>query len=131
MVDPRLRRGVEAFNAGDYLTAHEIWEALWNDSVDAERSLLQGLVQIAAGYLKAESGISGGAKRLLARGVDRLGMFLPNALGLDLTAFVAAVTADVDRLERPAGTEGTIVRPPLLAWLADAPAEASKPPARA
>src|SRR5438128_2409427 len=40
-MDPRLARGVREFNAGNFFAAHEIWEELWNDSVGAEKTLLQ------------------------------------------------------------------------------------------
>ena len=44
-----LLRGVAAFNAGRFLTAHEIWEAVWNETVGEEKRFVQGLVQLAAG----------------------------------------------------------------------------------
>jgi predicted metal-dependent hydrolase len=56
-MDARLVRGVHAFNAGEFFAAHEVWEELWLDSVGPGKQLLQGLVQIAAGYAKVETGI--------------------------------------------------------------------------
>ena len=97
-MDPRLERGVDAFNAGKFFLAHEIWEALWLETVGPEKVLLQGLVQIAAGYAKLESGVHGGAVKLLARGLERVRQYPPTALGLRLGPFVEGVEADLQRL---------------------------------
>lgn len=103
--DPRLARGVEAFNAGQFFTAHEIWEQLWLETVGAEKLLLQGLVQIAAGYVKVEIGGRAGAIKLLARGIERVRQFGPTALGLALGPFIEGVEADLHRLRAaPAAT---------------------------
>jgi len=111
-----LRRGLEQFNAGEFFEAHETWEDLWNDSFGAEKQLLQGLIQIAAGYAKVESGLRGGAIKLLQRGAAMVAQFAPAALGLALTPFLVAVEADVVRVQA-AGDEETslaIVQPPQL-----------------
>ena len=99
-MDPLLARGVDEFNAGKFFTAHETWEALWLETVGAEKLLLQGLVQIAAGYAKAETGVRGGALKLLGHGLERVRLFLSNACGLALEPFVAAVAADIERLRQ-------------------------------
>ena len=115
-MDTRLSIGVTQFNAGRFMVAHEVWEALWDDTVGAHKDLLRGLVQVAAGYAKVESGLGSGALKLLGRGVDHLRPFLPAALGLDLGPWVDGVTADLARLR--AAAEGSVtldtVRPPRL-----------------
>jgi predicted metal-dependent hydrolase len=100
--DPRLQHGVAMFNAGEFFAAHEIWEDLWVETVGAEKQLLQGLVQIAAGYAKVESGVRGGALKLLERGVAQLREFGPRAMGLALGPFVDGVEADLARLRAAA-----------------------------
>ena len=105
-IDSRLQRGVEAFNAGEFFLAHEIWEALWLETVGPEKILLQGLVQIAAGYAKAESGVRSGAVKLLARGLERVRQYPPTALNLKLGPFVERVEADLQRLQATAGEMG-------------------------
>lgn len=106
ITDARLMRGVAAFNAGGFFAAHEIWEAVWLETVGPEKLLLQGLVQIAAGYAKAESGIRGGAIKLLARGLERVRPFGSTALGLTLEPFADGVEADLQRWR--AAAEGTV-----------------------
>jgi len=97
-MDARFGRGAELFNAGKFFAAHETWEDLWNDTVGPEKLLLQGLVQIAAGYAKAETGVRGGALKLLTRGLQLLRQSEPPAGGLALEAFVEGVAADLERL---------------------------------
>ena len=92
-MDPALARGVEAFNRGEFFAAHEIWQEEWLEAVGDVKRLLQGLVQIAAGYAKAESGERSGAIKLLTRGLERVRPFVPTAMGLDLEPFVAAVVS--------------------------------------
>ncbi len=118
-MDSRLSLGVAQFNAGRFFVAHELWEALWDETVGSEKTLLRGLVQIAAGYAKVESEIGGGALKLLTRGVEQVRRFLPASLGLDLVGLVDGVTADLARLR--AAPEGGVsldtVRPPQLQLL--------------
>jgi len=97
-MDLRLRRGVEEFNAGHFFHVHEIWEELWLETVGPPKLLLQGLVQIAAGYVKGESGGRSGAIKLLSRGVERVRQFCPSASGLALAPLVEGVEADLRRL---------------------------------
>jgi len=115
-MDPGLTRGIAEFNAGNFFTAHEIWEELWVETVGAQKVLLQGLVQIAAGYAKAETGVRAGALKLLSRGLERMRPFLPVASGLALEPFVDAVAADVQRLRATpeAVVSLDVLCPPIL-----------------
>jgi hypothetical protein len=115
-MDSRLSIGVAQFNAGRFFVAHEVWEALWLETVTVEKTLLQGLIQIAAGYVKVETGSASGALKLLGRGVERVRQFLPAALGLDLSGLVDGVTRDIARLHAaPAdGISLGTVQPPRL-----------------
>jgi len=118
-MDTRLSIGVAQFNAGRFFVAHEVWEALWNELVGPEKTLLRGLVQVAAGYAKVESGIAGGALKLLSRGVEHVRPFLPAAMGLDLVGWVDGVTADIARLRALPEEAVSLdaVRPPPLELL--------------
>ncbi len=97
--DPRLAHGLAAFNAGEFFQAHEIWEELWVETVGSDKLVLQGLIQVAAGYLKVESGIRGGAMKLLTKGVEQLRQFGAMSMGLALEPFVDGVRADLQRIQ--------------------------------
>jgi uncharacterized protein len=115
-MDPRLEHGIEEFNAEKFFIAHEIWEDLWNDCVGPEKILVQALVQIAAGYAKVESGIRGGALKLLTRGLAQLRPFGPTAMGLLLHPFADEVAADIERVRGAveASVSVGVMRPPRL-----------------
>ena len=60
--------GQEAFAQGYFWEAHELWEAVWMvlPPASAERHLLQGLIQLANGGLKARMGRENAARRIAA-----------------------------------------------------------------
>ena len=68
----RLERGRALFNTGRYFEAHEAWEEAWLTERGDERLLLQGLIQVAAGCLKAGQSKAEGCARLLAAGLEKL-----------------------------------------------------------
>lgn len=60
--------GVELFNEGYWWESHEWWEAAWHATDDQTlRHLLQGLIQLAACWLKWEAGNDRGRRGLWRR----------------------------------------------------------------
>ena len=67
-----LVRGVRLFNLGRYMTAHELWEALWHEAAEEDRAFFEALVQLAAGlHLRTRRG-NPGKVDLLRLDVSRL-----------------------------------------------------------
>src|SRR5689334_23240838 len=56
-----LEEGRTLFNEGRFFEAHERWEEAWLVETGPSKLRLQGLIQIAAGFLKARQGRSSGA----------------------------------------------------------------------
>jgi predicted metal-dependent hydrolase len=67
-----LEEGRALFNEGRFFEAHERWEEAWLVETGPSKLLLQGLIQIAAGFLKARQGRSAGAVRLLESGARKV-----------------------------------------------------------
>jgi predicted metal-dependent hydrolase len=73
-VDDPFAQGARLFDGGEFFEAHEVWEERWKVATDAtERTLLQGLIQVAAAFhklvvMKSEDA----AARLLAKGLAKL-----------------------------------------------------------
>ncbi|MBI2386749.1 MAG: DUF309 domain-containing protein [Elusimicrobia bacterium] len=67
-------RADELGGAGRYFDAHEELEAFWMKAVGDEKTLLQGLIQVAAGLhrLKLDPAKTDGAFYLLDRGLEKL-----------------------------------------------------------
>lgn len=68
----RIEEGRSHFNARRYFEAHEIWEELWLVEKGPARRMLQGLIQIAAGFHKAGLGAPRPCVRLLEAGLEKL-----------------------------------------------------------
>lgn len=86
-----LDRGVALFNAREFFEAHEVWEEEWREAEDEERLLLQGLIQVAAGFYKLQIGMPSGTWKLLEKGGARLRQIKGERHGLDLDDLLAHV----------------------------------------
>jgi predicted metal-dependent hydrolase len=86
-----LEKGIELFNRQEFYEAHEAWEAGWIDEVGDERVLLQGLIQVAAGFYKLQTGAPNGTVKLLEQGLAKVQKFREDPLGVDLDALVPEV----------------------------------------
>jgi predicted metal-dependent hydrolase len=81
-----LAEGVTLFNDGHWYRAHEVWEEAWKRESGARRSLLQGLILVAAGWLKREAGRVEGARTLFSRALERLEGLPATCEGVDVGA---------------------------------------------
>ena len=87
-----VRQGVDCFNRGEFFDAHEVLEEVWRSNVPEPRTLLQGLIQVAAGMhqiLDLHRKI--GPRNTLAKAAAHLEPYAPAALGLDVEGLLAAV----------------------------------------
>lgn len=65
--------GLQAYSAGDFFEAHELWEPAWmGTDVPADRALLQGLIKLAAAYVHGIRGNPAGIVRNLEGARARL-----------------------------------------------------------
>jgi len=68
-----IHEGLQLFNGGRFWEAHEAWEAAWLVEDGEVRQMLQGLIQVAAGYFKAlVHRRPRAAAKLLASGLAKL-----------------------------------------------------------
>ena len=95
----RLAPGRAAFNHGDFFEAHELWEDVWRTLAGADRTFVQGLIQIAAGLHHVKEGRPRPGARVIARGVEKVeqtatAIRLPTAALLrDVRRLLAALEA--------------------------------------
>lgn len=111
--DARFARGVALFDRQRYFEAHEVWEELWLELSGDERRFVAALIQVAAGYLKRESGITRGARRLWTRALANLEP-APRSPGVDVPALRAHLRASIAALDGAAPPSG----PPRLREIA-------------
>jgi uncharacterized protein len=97
---PRLLRGVELFNMGDYWHAHEVWEEEWTpDRKGPDSGFYKGLIQVAAGCLHYTRGNRRGAVNKWRSGAGYLRPYLPTHKGIHLAPLVTAVDGFLMALE--------------------------------
>jgi len=87
-----LERGVDLFNQEDYFEAHEVWEDAWRQEQGERRRFLQGLIQIAAGFVKLQRRQPRGAMALLERGAENVTRYSAGEFGLDLPSLMESVS---------------------------------------
>ena len=104
-----LEEGRALFNGGRFFEAHERWEEAWLSETGATKLLLQGLIQIAAGFLKIGQGRPDAAVRLLEAGARRVG---DSGAAPDLAGFLAEVRQRTGKVRRPGAGAATGPRLP-------------------
>ncbi len=112
---PHIVEGARLFDDRQFFAAHEAWEARWTVETDpSTRLLLQGLIQIAAGFHKlVDKQDPESAARLLGRGLAKLDACPDGVAALDLTVFREAVRSAAGRL-RPKSAASRDVEPPKM-----------------
>ncbi len=104
--DPRLREAVEQFNLGDWYASHDGFEALWHETLEPDRTVLQGILQIAVAHLHRERGNLRGATVLLGEGLGRLSACGDRALGFDLDLLRANSARFLEALQQQQPLDG-------------------------
>jgi uncharacterized protein len=77
-------QGIETFNQGEYYACHDLLEALWIEAVEPEKTLYQGILQIAVALYHLDNLNWRGAVILLGEGLHRLSRYPDEYDGLDL-----------------------------------------------
>jgi predicted metal-dependent hydrolase len=87
-----LWQGVDCFNRGEHFEAHEEWEEVWRSNLPEPRTLLQGLIQVAADMHQIlDLHRTAGPRKTLAKAAANLEPYAPTALGLDVAGVLASV----------------------------------------
>jgi uncharacterized protein len=98
--DGRLIKGIEQFNHGLFFECHETLEEIWIEEHGKDRDFYQGIIQIAAGYLKWEQGVLIGAIKLWRSGLKKLEPYDSVHLGVKLGPFVEQVKENLTKVEQ-------------------------------
>ena len=102
-----LYRALDEFNDGYYFESHETLEDLWMVTPLPERTLFQGIIQLAAAYVHLARGETPGALKLLDAAVAKLRGFEPAHLGIDVGAMVEQAAAVRAKLARDGAAPST------------------------
>ncbi len=80
-------QGVEEFNRGEFYACHDTLEAIWIPAVGVEKSLYQGIIQIAIAIYHLGNRNWRGAVILMGEGLNRLRHYPDDYAGLDVGEF--------------------------------------------
>jgi predicted metal-dependent hydrolase len=97
--DPRFFKGIEEFNQQLFFECHETLEELWLEEHGEERQFFQGIIQIAAGYFKLQQRVPAGAVKLWRTGLEKLAVYQPVYLGMNVEALMGSVQRNLAELE--------------------------------
>jgi uncharacterized protein len=104
----------DLLNRGLAFNAHEVLEAAWKSGPSEERSLWQGLAQLAVGITHLQRGNVYGAITLLRRGAGRLvDIDRPAPHSVDVDGLIGWAAALVDDLGACDEVSPSRLRPPL------------------
>ena len=67
--------GLRAYKEKDFFEAHELWEKLWSEYYLADRTLIQGLIQLAVSFVHLGNGNLNGAKSLLNKSANKFSSY--------------------------------------------------------
>ena len=88
--EEKFRRGLEQFNSRAFFEAHETWEEIWLSAPEPDKTFLQGIIQVAAGFHHYVRGNHVGARSLLGAGLRKLEKFPDDYRSLALDKLRAA-----------------------------------------
>ena len=94
-----LVAGVAQYNAGYFFEAHETLEELWLPSPWPVRPFLQGIIQLAAGFVHLMRHEYPGTVRLLARAIEKLEAAPDAYMGIDAKQLAAEARTAHEELE--------------------------------
>jgi predicted metal-dependent hydrolase len=97
-------QGVEQFNQGQFYACHDTLEALWMEATEPQKTLYQGILQIAVALYHLGNSNWRGAVILLGEGINRLRRYPPTYAGIDVDELLTSSAAMLTALQQ-AGPE--------------------------
>lgn len=94
-----LYDAIDQFNAGWYFESHETLEDLWMVTPLPARTLMQGVIQLAAAFVHFARGEYPGIFKLIDASSEKLAQFAPAALGIDIDGLLASMARARGELE--------------------------------
>ena len=93
-MDARLGEGIGLFNDGQFFECHEVLEALYPETDDANKPFLEGLIQLAAAFrLFADFGEVKGPVRMVRQALIRFENYQPAFMQVRVAELSAALEA--------------------------------------
>ena len=81
---PLAEQGMRAFNAGEFYSQHDLFEAQWNETAGPVRDMYRAVLQVGVAYYQIERGNYRGALKMLQRSVQWLYLLPDVCQGIDV-----------------------------------------------
>jgi uncharacterized protein len=94
-----MAEGLACYRRTEFFAAHELWESVWLQLEEPEKTFLQALIQIAAAFHHLQAGNSAGAVSLLRRALGRLESRPAQFGGIAVEPLRAEVRAWLEKLD--------------------------------
>ncbi len=94
-----LYEGLQCFHSRAFFEAHEHWETVWLAAQEPEKTFLQGLIQVAAGFHHFQRGNRAGTISLLRSGLGHLDRYPEAFAGFEVAPLRAAIRLWLETLE--------------------------------
>ncbi|MGE5302948.1 MAG: DUF309 domain-containing protein [Alphaproteobacteria bacterium] len=93
-MDDRLRAGIDLFNHGRFFESHEILESFYQNTEDAHKPFVEGLIQLAVAFrLFNEFGEIKGPVRMIYQALIRFENYQPTFLQVNVKDLSEAMEA--------------------------------------
>lgn len=87
----KFHTGIILFNSAEFFKAHEVWEEIWLEAGEPEKTFLQGMIQLAAAFHHYSRGNRVGTQSLVAAALEKLEKFPTDYFAVNLDALRMAV----------------------------------------
>ena len=98
--------GLRAYEEKDFFEAHELWEELWSEYYLADRTLIQGLIQLAVSFVHLGNGNLNGAKSLMKKSADKFSSYSGLHRGINIDKLKQQIVIIKNEYEQLLTVEG-------------------------
>src|SRR5262249_5002774 len=105
----------------EFYECHETLEKVWQEYLESDRELVQGIIQVSVAYYHLLRGNRAGALKLLKRGLPRVAKYLPGHFQLQLEPFVEKVSGDLALVEGAANADVAAFEIPIIEFISPSP----------
>ena len=98
---PELRRAIEQFNGGEFWECHETLEDVWRETPYPFRLFYHAVIKTAVGFHHLSVHNRHGARVKLRDGVELLGLFQPEWMGVRTDLLLAEATEWLSLVDVP------------------------------
>src|SRR5260370_8324246 len=94
-----LAEGLRLYEAGQFFTAHEVWESVWLGAPEPEKTFLQGLIQVTAAFHHLQRDNRLGTVSLFQSALRRLDLYPASFLDISVAVLCGDIRERLRMLE--------------------------------